>query len=109
MVPCSTFVTCQVELDTYLHALNANPNAVDAVIAEAADTLAAFLEADRSDQLDINTGGRLRVQQAFLQIIMCVEVDPVGAAEDLVAAYRANPAGFAALANGNLIYTPRRS
>ncbi|MCV0349025.1 MAG: hypothetical protein K5863_03060 [Nitratireductor sp.] len=37
---------------------------------------------------------------------MCVEVDPVGAVEYLVAAYRANPAGFAALANGSLIYNP---
>lgn len=104
LVICDTFGTCEVELEAYLRTLKDNPNAVDQMIAQANGVLDSFLVSGAADAFDIGNGGVLRVQQAFLQLVICVDNDPVGAATDLAAAYTKNPAGFAALANTTDVY-----
>ncbi|MFS8125483.1 hemagglutinin repeat-containing protein [Rhizobium sp. BR 250] len=95
VVPCAANGVCQVELAAYLQTLKTNPNSVEIAVANFRNEVIKGLTNISTD--DVN-GGPFRLDAAFRDLLNCVSDNPANAADDLLAAYRANPSGFQALA-----------
>ncbi len=95
VVPCAANGVCQVELAAYLQTLKTNPNSVEIAVANFRNEVIKGLTNTSTD--DVN-GGPFRLDAAFRDLLNCVSDNPANAADDLLAAYRANPSGFQALA-----------
>ncbi len=95
VVPCVANGVCQVELAAYLQTLKTNPNSVEIAVANFRNEVIKGLTSASTDNVN---GGPFRLDAAFRDLLNCVSDNPANAADDLLAAYRANPSGFQALA-----------